>query len=201
MAEETKVGTWDYGMSRLMLGLVAAQESLFGIPLSASIDFSDGELLGKWIRLLHALRDDLAPLHDKSRMTLSDWVNYLHCLLENYFKPDMENQQSVSEFDELKGLFEILRGSSAFIPEARLTFTSIKARLLSLFENKGTIYREEHLQAVRFCSLMPLRSIPSTGYRFDGHARRGISKNHPPLVAQSDAGEWKKRLLPLIRRF
>ena len=110
---------------------------------------------------VHALRDDLAPLHDKSRMTLSDWVNYLHCLLENYFKPDMENQHSVSEFDELKGIFEVLRSSSAFIPEARLTFTSVKARLLSLFENKGTIYREEHLQAVRFCSLMPLRSIPS----------------------------------------
>lgn len=161
MTDDTLVGTWDYGLSRLMLGLVASQDSQFEVPPLASIDFSDGALLGKWIRLLHALRDDLSPLQDQSRMTISDWVNYLHCLLENYFKPDAENLQSVAEYAELKGVFEMLRASATYIPEAQLTFLSIKIRLHSLLENQGTAYREEHLQAVRFCSLMPLRTIPA----------------------------------------
>ena len=94
-------------------------------------------------------------------MTIGDWVNYLNCMLENYFKPDDENRQSLLEYEELKGLFEMLRASSLFAQDAQLTFPSIKTRLLSLLANLSTPHREDHLQAVRFCSLMPLRSIPA----------------------------------------
>lgn len=161
MAEETMVGTWDYGLSRLMLGLVASQESLFEVPLSSSIEFSDGELLGKWIKLLHALRDDLSPLQDGSRMIMSDWVNYLNCLLESYLTPDPESQQSISEYEELKQLFEILMASSSTLPEVQWTFHSVKTRLLSLVESRDANRRDGRLQTICFCSFMPLRSMPA----------------------------------------
>ena len=56
MADETMVGTWDYGLSRLILGLASFQGSF-----TSGIDFSDSELVGKWVKLMHALADD-SPL-------------------------------------------------------------------------------------------------------------------------------------------
>lgn len=165
MVEETMVGTWDWGLSRLMMGLTMTADQVTTSSLEISpcsiVDFSQRELLGKWIRLLHGLRDDIAPLHDQTRLTLEDWVNYLICLLESYFQPDYGNSKSVAEYDELKSVFEILRNSSKWIKEETFSFCSVKSSLLSLLQSRDVDYREEHLQAIRFCSLMPLRSIPA----------------------------------------
>lgn len=166
MVEETIIGTWDYGLTRLLMGLTtilppgSLSTELEALPCS-NVEFSQGELLGKWIRLLHSLRDDLDLLQDRTQMTMDDWINYLHCLLENYFQPDFENFQSVGEYDDLKAQLETLRASSRFFKETQFSFTSVKAHLSTLLQHRGITYREEHLQTVRFCSLMPLRSIPA----------------------------------------
>jgi exodeoxyribonuclease V gamma subunit len=165
MVEETAVGTWDYGLFRLLLGLTTIADSRsdlsFEVPPCSMVDFSQGELLGKWIRLLQSLRDDLSPLQDRSCMTMEDWTNYLICLLENYFQPNFEGIQSQEDYENLKAQFEILRNSTRFFKEALFPFASIKSHLCSLLEHRGMTYREDHVQAVRFCSLMPLRSIPA----------------------------------------
>lgn len=165
MVEETTIGTWDYGLSRLLFGLTTildnhSQTTLEVLPC-ASVDFSQGELLGKWMRLLHSLRDDLSLLHDRTRMTMEDWVNYLICLLDNYFQPDFNLPSSLEEHEDLKAQFEVLRHSARFFKDTLFPFTSIKTHLLTLLQQRGITYREDHLQAVRFCSLMPLRSIPA----------------------------------------
>lgn len=165
MVEETLVGTWDYGLTRLLLGLTTVIDektstAMDTLPCS-TIDFSQGELLGKWIHLLHSLRDDLSPLHDRSQMTIEDWVNFMVCLLENYFQPDFEDPYSVEEYEDLKAQFEVLRNSARFFKETLFSFTSIKTHLLSLLKQQGLTYREDRLQSVRFCSLVPLRSIPA----------------------------------------
>ena len=92
------------------------------VPPCSMVDFSQAELLGRWIRLLHSLRDDLSPLQDHTRMTMEDWVNFLICLLENYFQPDFEDPQSVEEYDDLKAQFEILRNSARFFKETLYPF-------------------------------------------------------------------------------
>lgn len=156
MADDSPVGTWDYGISRLMLTLTTLSESSH-----YSVQLSDSDLFGRWVRLLHAMRDDLAPLHDGSRMSISDWASYLNCLLESYFKADEDDPQSLSEYEELKNEFETLRRTSFYFQNEQFSFQSIKARLDLLLDNRGMIVREEHVQAVRFCSLLPLRSIPA----------------------------------------
>ena len=165
MADHSTIGTWDYGVSRLLLGLTTVLQepsTLFSeVHPYSNIDFSQGELLGKWVRLLHSLRDDLSPLHDRTQMTMEDWSNYLRCLLENYFQPNFENHQSNEDYEDLKGQFEILRTSTRNFKESLFSFASVKIHLLSLLQHRGMTYREDHLQAVRFCSLMPLRSIPA----------------------------------------
>lgn len=165
MVEDTEVGTWDYGIARLLIGLTTTLKAHKGqgldVPPSDQVDLSQSELLGKWIRLMHALKDDLSPLHDGSHLTLEDWVNYLYCLLENYFQIDLEDSQSLEDFEGLTSQFETLRSCSRALPTAQFSFASIRTHLHSLLQQKGMIYRENHLQTVRFCSMMPLRSIPA----------------------------------------
>ena len=196
MAEETMIGTWDYGMSRLILGLATVSEmnpdSQTAILPCSKVDFSNGDLLGKWMRILHALRDDLSLLQDKSRLTMGDWAEYLNCLLECYFKPDYENHQSMIEYEDLKEQFEILRNSTLFFKDTLFPFISVKSHLLSLLENRKIIDREDHLQAVRFCSLMPLRSIPAKavillGMQDDAFPRVKIPSALNLMSGQKDA--------------
>jgi len=164
MADETPVGTWEYGFSRLLMGLTtsfdSSSQSVEISPCSA-LDFSQAEMLGKWIQLLHSLNDDLSPLNDRSRMTIEDWTNYLTCLLDSYFLPDYEDPESILEFEDLKNQFAILRNSARYYKEATYSFESVKAHLLSLWQNREISYREEFIQSVQFCTLVPLRSIPA----------------------------------------
>lgn len=164
MIEQTGIGTWDYGLTRLLTGLTTNMSSssleLDTLPCD-HIDFSQGDLLGQWIRLLHALRDDLAPLHDRSQMTLSDWTDYLVCLLDHYFQPDLNDEQSIEDYEDLKDQFERLRAASKSFKETTYSFQTVKMHLQNLMKHKGIVYRENQVQTVRFCSMMPLRSIPA----------------------------------------
>lgn len=165
MVEETEVGTWDYGLSRLLLGLTTVIDRQKAAPLEfppcSTVDFAQAELLGRWIQLLHSLRDDLSPLEDRSRMTIEDWTNFLICLLDNYFQPNFDDPQSVEQYDELKVQIEIVRNSARSFKEALYPFATVKSHFLTLLQHRSMTYREEHLQSVRFCSLVPLRSIPA----------------------------------------
>lgn len=165
MVEETPVGTWDYGLTRLLLGLTTAVQPLSSYSLDAlpcdKVEFSQSELLGKWIRLLDALRDDLSPLCDNTQMTVEDWVRYLNCLLDSYLMPDPTDNSSLEDFEDLKNQFEILRHAAKSCRETVFSFFSIKSHLMQLLEQRGVTFKEHQLQAVRFCSMVPLRSMPA----------------------------------------
>lgn len=165
MVEQTGIGTWDYGLTRLLLGLTTVIQTASSLDLDTlpcgQIGFSQGDLLGQWIRLLHALRDDLAPLHDRSQMTLSDWADYLTCLFDHYFQPDLSEESSIEDDENLKNQFELLRTASKSFKDTVFSFQTVKMHLQQLMKHKGIIYRENHVQTVRFCSMMPLRSIPA----------------------------------------
>ena len=165
MVEEADMGTWEYGLRRLLLGLTTAgdpaQLASLEVPPTPSLDFSQGDALGRWIHLLHSLRDDLSPLHNQTQMTIGDWVDYFLCLIDNYFQPEASNLASREAHEELKGQLERLRQSSRFVKDSLFSFTSVKGHLFSLLHHRGASYRENHLHAIRFCSLTPLRAIPA----------------------------------------
>lgn len=158
MVEKTAIGTWDWGLSRLILGLTSFSNPLLPCPI---IDFSQGELLDKWLRLLHALQEDLSPLNDETQMTMEDWTHYLICLFESYFQPNEERSEDLANHEELKATLEVLRNSSRFIKEERFSFTSVKPFFLSALESRQTLYRDNDLQSIRFFSLTPLCAIPA----------------------------------------
>jgi exodeoxyribonuclease V gamma subunit len=194
MNDETYVGTWDFGLSRLLMGLTClfdadSDATLQTYPCNA-IDFTETELLGKWMRLLHALRDDLLPLQDGSKLTIEDWTNYLKCLLESYFQADFNQPGSLDEYKDLLGQFETIGKAGRSVKEAIFPFQSIKIRLNDLLQQSGIVYRENYLQSVRFCSLIPLRSIPAKvivllGMHEGAFPRVGLPSSLNLMVGQS----------------
>jgi exodeoxyribonuclease V gamma subunit len=165
MVEESSAGTWDYGMGRLLTALAVTLRNSRDVHLDFApcegVDFSRSELLGKWILLIHSLRDDLAPLHDQSRLTMNDWAGYLDCLLESYFQPDLEDVHSRCEWDDLRAQFDVLRASARAFKETEFSFISVGVHLNGLFRSPGAGIREHRLNAVQFSSMLPLRCVPS----------------------------------------
>lgn len=165
MVEETPIGTWDYGLTRLLLGLTNTSSSSDHWPLDTppceNIEFAHSDLLDKWMRLLHSLRDDLTCLYDETVMTLEDWVEYLTGILEMYLAPDWQDESSVSAYEDLKTQIGVLRQSRQVCGNTKFPFTTISIHLQALLEQRGVIYHEHQVQAIRFCSLVPLRTIPS----------------------------------------
>jgi len=201
MAEKTSIGTWDHGLNRLMLGLTTlldeAQETEFDLLPCGSVDFSQVELLSKWIRLIHSLRDDLSPLNDGSKITMGDWSKYLECLLESYFQCDYESGESANDFEDLKQQFELLRLSALSCDEAVYPFCSVNIHLNELLEQRGITYRENHVQAVRFCSLMPLRSIPAKVIAILGMEEGGFPRQNQYSSLNLLSGEKECDYCPL----
>lgn len=195
MTEEFVIGTWEYGISRLLLGLAASESS--SVPPCHNITFSESDLLGKWVHILHSLRDDLSPLEGEAKMTINDWVDYLICLLESYFQPDYERAQSIAEYDELKEQMEILRGCSMSFAEETWSFLTVKTHLKSLFKGRGISYSEEKVNSVRFCSLVPLRAIPAKVIAMMGMQEGAFPKIDEQSSLNLSLGERKVDYCPL----
>jgi len=172
MADETSVGTWDYGLSRLLLGLTNLLNTHSAFPLDTQpcgkIEFTDTELLSKWIKVLHSLRDDLTLLHDHTKMTIEDWSFYFKSLLINYLQPDYDSASILEEWNHLQTQIDLLGISIRACKTSLFPFHSVHVHLKNLLEQNGIIYRENYLQTVRFCSLIPLRSIPAKAIAFLG---------------------------------
>lgn len=151
MVDETEAGTWNRGFNRLLLSLTTTSQ----------LEFSQSELLGKWIKLIKSLRDDLTPLQDGSQLTLNDWMNYFHCLLDAYLKPNNKQQDSMSHYQDLKNQIDQLKAISRNFKEDLFSYQSIKSHFMNALQKRKVIYRENHLQTIRFCSMVPLRLIPA----------------------------------------
>lgn len=166
MLENSGVGTWDYGFSRLLLGLATTlgnneneSDQLELLPLEI-IDTTQGALLGKLIFLIKSLRKDLKLLTDNTSLTLSDWANYLQCLLEAYFFLSPAENDS-SDASAIFKQIEDFKNASQQFKDQKFNFITIQKHLEKGLNHQSFCYREAHLHAVRFCSMLPMRAIPA----------------------------------------
>lgn len=165
LVEDSHIGTWEHGFERLLAGLTMTTYADPAPPHDAipfaGIDFSQGELLGKWMQLFYDLRKDLAPLTDGTRLTISEWADYLCCLLDSYITPDSSNTSSLEDYSLLKSILAGISSLSASLEEPLFSFQSVNARLEVLLKKKTASYRFGDMQAVQFCSMVPLRTPPA----------------------------------------
>ncbi|MBS4167840.1 exodeoxyribonuclease V subunit gamma [Parachlamydia sp. AcF125] len=156
LVDENPAGTWEHGFQMLLKGFVVG-EDLTTFP----VENTQGSLLGNWIYLVRSLYQDLKPLSDNSSRTIQEWGAYLQNLANFYLLP---------ENSEHKDLLEILLKSflKDFLPHHSFSFQTIRPLLVSLFKKETVSYSETSLRAVKFCSMLPMRAIPSKGIALMG---------------------------------
>lgn len=166
MVEENEESTWDHGLGRLLEGLamfsgrdLSESSEVHYFPID-KVESTQGDLLGKIVQLIGSLLEDLRPLNDGTELSLKEWSLYLKCLCDTYFSSGID-EEAEAGYRELIHQFELFEKVMPQLHEAAYPFHTIQ-KLLEQALNKMTVnLRESHVQCVRFCSLLPMRSIPA----------------------------------------
>jgi Exonuclease V gamma subunit len=153
--EESSTGTWEDGFSRLLENLVFKPENTRN-----NIDFSQAELLGSILHIIRSLKEDFKPLTNGSKLSLEDWSSYLSCLLEAYFSP-YDPEGSSDGYKILQEHITSFSKASNRLKDATFAFNTIQRHLEELLQKESSSYKEANLNAVRFSSLLPMRTVPA----------------------------------------
>lgn len=166
MIDDNPSGTWSFAMDRLLMGLAMessddAEDFENENAISAiDVDNVQAELLGKWLRIFRSLRTDLLPLNNGAQMNIFDWSNFLEAMLESYFSPDNQKDNSDESYQHLRTIIKGLCNESVSL-ELKYPFSSIHHHILGQIEKERVSFRENDLKTVRFCSMLPMRAVPS----------------------------------------
>lgn len=143
--DKTSVGTFSYGLERLLTSLCFSTSSNF-------LKLSELPFWGKIVRLINSLKSDLEPIEEGKKLSLKKWAE----IFKNLFKTYLE-----CEDGEFLDVLEDLVNLSRKMPEVTFDFETIFSQLRSSLKAKTGVYRETQSSGVRFCSLLPMRTIPA----------------------------------------
>lgn len=132
--------TWKEGLKRLVLSLATDE-----IPLTAAV------LLGKWVALVESLYNALCPLYDGNSKTFETWHAILTNLAQNYF----------AEGTGLEPLFRCLAEGLRLKSERKYSYEKLTPLIFEALEKESIMVHANHLEAVKFCSILPMRATPS----------------------------------------
>lgn len=167
MLDKSEVGTWEEAFHRLLNGLIFSEEE----TASSHIDATQGLLLGKWIHAIRSLQSDLSPLQDGTELTLTGWTCYLKCLIDSYLKPEDKKEEHI-----LLSYLEDFAKTEKKLSSALFPFSTIKHHLENSLNRSSKTYNDNRLHAVSFCSLLPMRAIPSRVIAIIGMAEDSYPK-------------------------
>jgi len=142
-AEEMVRGTWKEGIDKLLDSLLFSDEEF-------QVDISDLDLLNQFLTVQSNLKIELNSLISGEERLLSEWSEILCQLCRSYLSSEEE------DVEELIRTLQSLGG----IDDAKFSFLSVERYLEKLFQQKG-VSAYPLTQAVRFCSLLPMRTIPA----------------------------------------
>jgi exodeoxyribonuclease V gamma subunit len=151
--EVSEMGTWVYGLDRLLFGLamIPDEEAAFAegsLPVwpCPIIDLTEMDLLGKFMRLMQMLHEDVELLSHETPRSISEWISLCEHLILRYFQPNVTQDPFVAQLKRLAlGL--------NCVQERCFTYASIQRLLTHLeHQSRGTFSLGE-LQKVTFASL------------------------------------------------
>ena len=192
----TYVATWEFGISRLLLGLSmigGKDDSQMCINFEKcapfdSVDISNASLLGRLIYVFRSLRDDIKFLDNN--FSLTKWVEYLQCLFESYFFVDKSNKKELANSKELIEKLLSLGNVNPRLRENNYSFTTVFHYVEKTMKMETGSFNANNLQTVKFCSMVPMRAIPSKviyilGMDDDSYPRRDIKQTLNEMKKQS----------------
>jgi exodeoxyribonuclease V gamma subunit len=153
---EVHQGTWEDFFEKTLRGLVTVHDDTIAISENdilpySKIDLNDAELLGKWIEALKELYDELKII-ESTETTLLEWSQLLESLC-NKFLEELSGQ--------MEHIFHSFRQLAIPFSHQLFSFDSVLEWFEGIFQKEKTSYREQHINSIRFCSLLPMRAIPA----------------------------------------
>lgn len=150
-------GCFEEGFDHLLQSLslkVSSQEFLEGKSdayFKKGLQFTQSETLGELIFLLKDLKKDLDLFSSKEEHDWIYWSSLLAGWIEKYLCGETEGQENLFR------AFRHLKPPSAWKTNGEGLLNYLKAAI----EETILAIHERNLQAVRFCSLQPMRAIPA----------------------------------------
>lgn len=142
----------DEATSSWMQGLNQLIEELCVSHTLKRISLTHAEYLGEVIELLNALYTDIKEL--ESAKKAAHWILFLKKLIEKYFVPS-EEEKILLDF------FEKLSHAERHFPDKEYHFALIYTLLQDHLDKESVTLNRNQLQAVLFCTLLPMRAIPA----------------------------------------
>ncbi|MFC2049454.1 exodeoxyribonuclease V subunit gamma, partial [Chlamydiota bacterium] len=137
--------TWMDGLGHLIEELA--------IPYAPSrIDFTQAETLGKTVELLSSLYKEMREL--EAEKPLSEWAQFFKRIAETYFVCGEESEP-------LFALLEKLEKGGRLFANTLYRYPFVFALLQECAGAVSVTVNRNQLQAVRFCSMLPMRAIPA----------------------------------------
>lgn len=185
------VFTWEGGTDRLLLGLALMphHSTAFDHAPFEGVDFSHADLIGKWLHSVKSLYNDLKLIQDQSKMTLQGWSDYLCMLLDAHLAPDADQITEIEDYEKLKQCLKQLNGYSETIQEITFSFESIKIQIETLLNETGRRNKNKQLQAVRFCSFQPLKTLPAQVIALIGMTEENFPRHQEASALNLRTGE------------
>ncbi|MGZ3732801.1 MAG: exodeoxyribonuclease V subunit gamma, partial [Parachlamydiaceae bacterium] len=186
LVDDDPAGTWDYSISRILTALAVDSEGLdthnlcLSPPIQA-IESSQSELLSKWISILHSLKKDLVPLSSDTKISLNQWSAYLIELKDRYFQIESDQKEAKAANEALFSHLQKLANPSSFVHDRSFNFASVLFSLKKSILEDVEPYRESYLQSVRFCSLLPMRTLPAKVIALLGMDEGAFPRNEIPF--------------------
>ncbi len=178
-----EAATWMEGLRHLIEELA--------LPYTPTrIRFTQAESLGKIASCIASLYRDTRELHQKK--SLSAWTAYLKGLFEKYFIVDDGSAPVYS-------LLENLARAARNFEQKLYSFPLIDQLLKECVGRESVTLNRHQLQAVRFCSLLPMRTIPAKviyllGMNHDAFPRKDQLKGLDHLGKHPRCGYSPSRL-------
>ncbi len=134
--ESPEAGSWRWGLRELMLNL-----SDYGdIP----VQWTEAKELDLLMSVVDSLADDLAPMVDGTKWTMSIWIRYFATLMESYFQFDPTH----SLYVEMQQLASVVDSFEEEVP-----YSYIERIWQKMISKRSGSVQSSHLQAVSFASL------------------------------------------------
>jgi exodeoxyribonuclease V gamma subunit len=158
MLEDSEIGTWKYGLERLLLGLVVAEDDTtirdytqyFPIEI---VEMTQAALLGKFIQVLEDLYKAMQIL-SSSQLSILEWIDHLQKLVDQFFSVEgLGKEEQMKDFfiEQLKALKQL----SSRLPVQKYSFSSLKRYFEKAFQKKGAKFSQANKEVVRFASIQP----------------------------------------------
>lgn len=163
MLEDSEIGTWKYGLERLLFGLTSIEqegvldrEEMNYFPLQ-EVDMTQAKLLGDFIQVIHNLYEEVRCF-SYATLSLFEWVNLFKKVAETYFLIEEPLEKQAFDFfiEQLKTLLQLHNK----IVDKKYPFSSLKRYFEKAFRKKGGSFSDSNKEAICFASLKSQQLYP-----------------------------------------